>query len=163
MTTASNQGPQDNQILGPDDLKQDADPDGPPRMIFHVERDEMPGIGTAFKPYRRFYGRPPKGLDLERVIIEGFNSQEEGVSTDLWLVPKGQDCPGGEGTSDRLKDGRILTVKPEKFGTAAEREAAGKKPLMRIPWEEHCFVPEDFDEPEPAQAAEPGPAEPAGG
>jgi hypothetical protein len=155
-TTPSVTGPNDHKAIGPDDLKQDADPDGPPKMIFHVEREDIEGVGTSFKPYRRFFGRPPKGLDLERVIIE-HDSQDESAKNDLWLVPKGQDCPGGEGTSDRLKDGRILTVKPERFGTPAEREADGRKPLMRIPWEEHSFVPADFDEPEPAAAPEEGP------
>lgn len=121
-------------------------PSQPDKTVFHVERDSLgEGMGGTIKPYRRFYGRPPKGMRLDKVEVE-WDSQDDQKNSDVWLVPAGcDDVPGGEGSSDRLDDGRFLTFTPERYGTDAERALAGKKPLQRLSWEEHNYVGPDFD------------------
>lgn len=164
MTTLADMQKQAAQAEPQDDQAQAAPqaPAQPDRTVFHVEREKLgEGMGETVKPYRRFFGKPPKGLDLERVEVE-WDSQDDQKGSDLWVVPAGcGDAPGGEGSSDRMKDGRIFTFTPERFGTDAERLAAGKKPLQRLRWEEHNYVAPDFDADPASAVTEPAPPEAA--
>jgi hypothetical protein len=146
MTTIADMESQ-SEAQSPVDPVADTQPEPPPKTIFHIERENLgEGVGEMVKPYRRFYGRVPKDMVLEKVEVEWDSQDPNRGPTQLWLVPAGyNDVPGGEGSSDRMSDGRIYTFCPEKFGTDSERMAAGKKPLKRLDWEEHNFVGEDFD------------------
>lgn len=104
-----------------------------PRTVFHIEQDDVPGVGKMVKPYRRFYGRPSKKMQLEKVEIE-YDSQAS-PRCPLYTVELEPD-EGPEGASARAQDGRVYTFEPERYGDPVTRVAAGKKVPQELQWDE---------------------------
>lgn len=141
----------EEQPAAPDPAQPAAGPQAPPKTVFHLEEDKF-GDGKLVRPHRRFYGKPPKGLKLDKVEVE-FDSQADPADCQLFRVPPGQNDIPGEASSDRQPDGSFYTFRPAQYGDDAARAAQGKLPLQPMSWEEWNYV----EDPQPAPAGQGSP------